>query len=32
MSIKNLFIDKYKPQYLDDFALLDDFKTTIKLL
>ena len=32
MSIKNLFIDKYKPQYLDDFALTDNFKTTIKLL
>jgi DNA polymerase III delta prime subunit len=32
MSLKNLFIDKYKPRYLDDFALTDDFKTTIKLL
>jgi DNA polymerase III delta prime subunit len=32
MSLKNLFIDKYKPRYLDDFALTDDFKVTIKLL
>ena len=32
MSLKNLFIDKYKPRYLDDFALTDDFKITIKLL
>jgi DNA polymerase III delta prime subunit len=32
MSLKNLFIDKYKPQTLDEFSLTDDFKTTIKLL
>jgi DNA polymerase III delta prime subunit len=32
MSLKNLFIDKYKPRYLDDFVLTDDFKTTLKLL